>query len=86
MGAADLRIDARAQETCFHGRHINPQILANLNSSDGWRLKDYEARQGYQALRKILTEGMTPDQVIAEVKASGLRGRGGAGLTPHVGV
>ena len=80
MGAADLRIDARAQETCFHGRHINPQILANLNSSDGWRLKDYEARQGYQALRKILTEGMTPDQVIAEVKASGLRGRGGAGF------
>ncbi len=80
MGAADLRIDARAQETCFHGRHINPQILANLSSPDGWRLKDYEARQGYQALRKILTEGMTPDQVIAEVKASGLRGRGGAGF------
>ncbi|MEN9760213.1 MAG: dehydrogenase [Pseudomonadota bacterium] len=80
MGAADLRIDARAQETCFHGRHINPQILANLSSPDGWRLRDYEARQGYQALRKILTEGMTPDQVIAEVKASGLRGRGGAGF------
>jgi NADH-quinone oxidoreductase subunit F len=80
MGAADLRIDTRAQETCFHGRHINPQILANLSSPDGWRLKDYEARQGYQALRKILTEGLTPDQVIAEVKASGLRGRGGAGF------
>ena len=80
MGANDLLIDARAQETCFHGRHIKPQILAGLQSPDGWRLKDYEQREGYQALRKIITEGLTPDQVIAEVKASGLRGRGGAGF------
>jgi len=80
MGANDLLIDARAQETCFHGRHIKPQILAGLSSPDGWRLKDYEQRDGYQALRRILTEGLTPEQVIAEVKASGLRGRGGAGF------
>ncbi len=80
MGANDLLIDARAQETCFHGRHIKPQILAGLHSPDGWRLKDYEGRDGYKALRKILSEGLTPDQVIAEVKASGLRGRGGAGF------
>ena len=36
-----------------------------------WRLADYEARGGYQALRKILqtaAQAMTPDQVIAEVK------------------
>ena len=76
-------------QSCFHGRHISPQILAGLNGSN-WGLKDYEARGGYQALRKILgkteagsTEslvGMTPDQVIAEVKAGGLRGRGGAGF------
>ena len=45
-----------------------------------WRLKDYEARGGYQALRKILSTGMTPEQVINEVKASALRGRGGAGF------
>ena len=45
-----------------------------------WRLKDYEARGGYQALRKILSEGMTPEQVTNEVKASALRGRGGAGF------
>ena len=50
--------------------------LTGLN----WRLKDYEARGGYQALRKILAEGITPDQVINEVKASALRGRGGAGF------
>ena len=80
MGAKDLLIDARAQESCFHGRHIKPQILAGLTSPDGWRLKDYEQRDGYKALRRILTEGLTPEQAIAEVKASGLRGRGGAGF------
>src|ERR1700712_2197452 len=45
-----------------------------------WRLSDYEARGGYQALRKILAEGLTPEQVINIVKASSLRGRGGAGF------
>jgi len=66
-------------QTCFHGRHINPVILAGLDGTN-WRLRDYEARGGYKALRKILTEGMTPEAVIAEVKKSALRGRGGAGF------
>ena len=70
-------------ETCFHGRHIDPQIYKDLNGSN-WSLKDYEARGGYQALRKILGkdggEAMTQDQVIATVKESALRGRGGAGF------
>jgi NADH-quinone oxidoreductase subunit F len=74
---------ATGVQSSFHGRHINPQIMAGLDGSN-WRLKDYEARGGYQALRKILGtdggEGMTPDQVIADVKASSLRGRGGAGF------
>jgi NADH-quinone oxidoreductase subunit F len=77
------RFQATGAETCFHGRHIEPQIYAGLDGSN-WRLKDYEARGGYQALRKILGkdggQGMTPDQVIVEVKASALRGRGGAGF------
>jgi len=82
--ALDLsRFQASGLETCFHGRHIKPQIYADLNGSN-WHLQDYLARGGYQALRKILgadgNEPMTPDQVIAEVKASGLRGRGGAGF------
>ena len=72
-----------AVETCFHGRHMGPQILADLNGKN-WSIKDYEARGGYQALRKILGkdggEGLTQDQVISIVKESGLRGRGGAGF------
>lgn len=74
---------ATGVQTCFHGRHINPQILADLDGMN-WHLNDYEKRGGYQALRKILGQdggaGLTPDQVIAEVKAASLRGRGGAGF------
>lgn len=42
-------------------------------------LREYESRGGYSALRKALHE-MTPDEVIEEVRASNLRGRGGAGF------
>jgi NADH-quinone oxidoreductase subunit F len=41
-------------------------------------LSVYEARGGYESLRKALQ--MTPEQVLAELEASGLRGRGGAGF------
>jgi NADH-quinone oxidoreductase subunit F len=77
------QFQATGVQTCFHNRHISPHILADLNGSN-WHLKDYEARGGYQALRKILGldggEGLTQDQVIATVKESALRGRGGAGF------
>jgi len=63
----------------LHGRHLGPQIMDGLDGSN-WRLADYVKRGGYEALRKILTQGMTQEDVIAEVKASGLRGRGGAGF------
>lgn len=74
---------ATGQETCFHGRHIQPQIYADLNGNN-WRLADYQARGGYAALKKVLgvdgQDAMTQDQVIATVKESSLRGRGGAGF------
>jgi NADH-quinone oxidoreductase subunit F len=77
------QFQATGVQTCFHDRHIEPHILAGLNGTN-WRLVDYEARGGYQALRKVLGkdagEGLTPDQVIACVKESALRGRGGAGF------
>ena len=77
------QFQSSGEKTCFHGRHINPQIYAGLNGNN-WSLKDYEARGGYQALRKVLGkdggEGLTQDQIIAIIKESGLRGRGGAGF------
>lgn len=63
----------------LHGRHIKPQILDGING-ENWHLEDYVKRGGYEALRKILTTGMSQEDVIAEIKASGLRGRGGAGF------
>ena len=54
-------------------------LMKGLDGAN-WRLKDYEARGGYAALKKVLGEKMAPDAVIAEVKKSGLRGRGGAGF------
>jgi NADH-quinone oxidoreductase subunit F len=73
------QFQATGVQTCFHGRHIDPQIYAGLDGTN-WRLKDYESRDGYAALKKIINEGLTPDQVIATVKESALRGRGGAGF------
>src|SRR5437667_8316335 len=54
-------------------------IMKDVNGAN-WALKDYEARRGYQALKKILNEKIPPEQVTAEVKKSALRGRGGAGF------
>jgi NADH-quinone oxidoreductase subunit F len=45
-----------------------------------WRLKDYVARGGYAALKKILADKITPETIIADLKKSALRGRGGAGF------
>ncbi|QRN40618.1 MAG: NADH-quinone oxidoreductase subunit NuoF [Neisseriaceae bacterium] len=62
---------------------FNQGIIFNqVDTSDPncWTLKEYEARGGYQGLKKIIDEKISPEDVIAIVKDSGLRGRGGAGF------
>jgi NADH-quinone oxidoreductase subunit F len=54
-------------------------ILRNCGHINPERVDDYIAAGGYHALRKVLSQ-MTPQQVIDEIKKSGLRGRGGAGF------
>ena len=51
-----------------------------FGEDESYSLATYEKLDGYKAWRKILAGEMTPDEVIDEVKASGLRGRGGAGF------
>ena len=51
-----------------------------FDEEESWTLKTYEKKGGYESWRKILAGKMSPDEVIEEVKASGLRGRGGAGF------
>jgi len=53
--------------------------LRNRGLIDPDKIEEYIARDGYKALAKVLTS-MTPEEVIREVKDSGLRGRGGAGF------
>jgi len=57
----------------------NRIALRNCGFINPENIREYIARGGYEALAKALTE-MTPEQVIEEVKASGLRGRGGGGF------
>lgn len=54
-------------------------VLRNRGRIDPEKIEEYIAYDGYQALAKALTE-MTPEQIIEEIKISGLRGRGGAGF------
>ena len=82
------KFESTGEKSCFHNRHISPQILEGLNGKN-WGLKEYQKRDGYSALRKVLLGeidekgdaiNMTQDEIITEMKASGLRGRGGAGF------
>ncbi|MDR3709518.1 MAG: NADH-ubiquinone oxidoreductase-F iron-sulfur binding region domain-containing protein [Capsulimonadaceae bacterium] len=54
-------------------------VLRNCGVIDPDNIRDYIAAGGYQALAKVLLES-SPEQVIADLKKSGLRGRGGAGF------
>ena len=54
-------------------------IMKGLDG-ENWGLEAYKERGGYQAIAKIVEQKLTPDAVIAEVKKSALRGRGGAGF------
>jgi NADH-quinone oxidoreductase subunit F len=54
-------------------------LTRNVGKEGSQQLSVYEGSGGYEALRKVVLT-MTPDQVVEEVKKSGLRGRGGAGF------
>ena len=65
-------------ETAFYKKQLRV-ALRNCGVIDPENIDEYIAVDGYQALAKVLTK-MTPDDVINEITASGLRGRGGGGF------
>ncbi|MFQ6615667.1 MAG: NADH-quinone oxidoreductase subunit NuoF [Fidelibacterota bacterium] len=58
---------------------FEPVLTRNIHREDSRTLEGYKKTGGYSALERVL-KTMTPDEVIEEVKASNLRGRGGAGF------
>jgi len=69
---------AEMRDVEFFNRQVKI-VLRNSGLIDPLKIEDYIARDGYAALAKALTD-MTPETIVAEVLASGLRGRGGAGF------
>src|SRR5574339_67777 len=59
---------------------MNLTVFEPLKFKESWKLENYLKIGGYDAWKKILAEKPTPESVIEQVKASGLRGRGGAGF------
>ena len=78
--------DPATRKAIAHYRDINFYkkqhriVLENCGHIDPEDIEDYTAVGGYRALQKVILK-MKPDKVIAEVKKSGLRGRGGAGFS-----
>ncbi|MFP3959533.1 MAG: NADH-quinone oxidoreductase subunit NuoF [Spirochaetaceae bacterium] len=75
---AESKEHARIDDISFYQKQFRV-VLRNCGFIDPENIEEYIARDGYQALEKVLFE-MSPDEVIEEIKASGLRGRGGAGF------
>jgi NADH-quinone oxidoreductase subunit F len=76
--AKDDKPEREMEDISFFKRQVKV-VLRNCGIIDPLKIEEYIARDGYAALAKVLTS-MTPDQVVDEVKKSGLRGRGGAGF------
>jgi NADH-quinone oxidoreductase subunit F len=68
----------REKDIPFFGKQVR-RVLANCGKIDPTNIEDYIAAGGYEAIVKVLSK-MTPEQVIDEVTAAKLRGRGGAGF------
>lgn len=59
---------------------LNQVCYRTLHLEKPWSLESYQSIGGYSALKRILTEQISPAQIIEELKTSALRGRGGAGF------
>src|SRR5262249_27588917 len=73
-GGGSLRVPSRHRAL----NDMEPLLTTHINARNSFTLDFYLRHDGYAALRLALSK--TPDEIIGMVKASGLRGRGGAGF------
>ena len=59
----------------------NQVCFTTMQYDEPWTLENYIKTGGYEALKKVLVDKMSQEDVIETVKASALRGRGGAGFS-----
>jgi len=71
---------ARTESDIPFYRAQDRQILSRNRMIDPCSIEDYIVAGGYSALVKAVNNGMTPEKIIDEIKAAGLRGRGGGGF------
>lgn len=76
--SAESKTNVRLEDIEFYQKQVRI-VLRNCGVIDPDSIDEYIARDGYVALEKALFE-MSPDDIIEEMKISGLRGRGGAGF------
>ncbi len=61
-------------------REMNQVVFEPLKLPESWTLASYRSIGGYEAWERVLRDQVPPEKIIEELKASGLRGRGGAGF------
>ncbi len=76
--SADSKKYAKVDDIEFYQKQFRI-VLRNCGVIDPEKIDEYIARDGYAGLAKALTD-LTPDEVVAELKTAGIRGRGGAGF------
>ncbi len=77
--AGDPNQEGKAAGPYRHGGMEPRYLLGRVDEPNSHTLEVFEAGGGYEAAKRVLTE-MKPEEVIEQVKASGIRGRGGAGF------
>ncbi len=80
-------ISSNEKQDTDKGQYLTRQTriaLRNVGRLNPTSIEQFRARGGYTAIEKVLKGGMTPDDVIGEVKTANIRGRGGAGFPAAV--